>query len=58
MKLFRSLLLLSAITLLGSACVSRTTTRTPGLNDINKRIDPNTGQIIESKTIWFWQDDF
>jgi len=52
MKRLISLILLTCIVVLGSSCVSRTTERTPA------SLGAETGKIVETKTIWFWQDDF
>ena len=48
MKLFQSMLLLSVITLLSSACVSRTTTTEKGYGDDTE----------DTKIVWVWQEEF
>jgi hypothetical protein len=48
MKLYQSILLLSVITGLSSACVSRTTT-----------IEKGYGEDTEdTKLVWVWQEEF
>jgi hypothetical protein len=48
MKLIPSILLLSVITLLSSACVSRTTTTEKGYGD----------DTTNTKLVWVWQEEF
>jgi hypothetical protein len=48
MKLFNSIILLAAITLLNNACVSRTST--------SEKVYGNAA--TEKKTIWIWQDEY
>ena len=48
MKLFNSILLLAAISLLGSGCVSRTVTKGKGYG----------GDTTEKKIIWIWQKEY
>ena len=48
MKLFGSLALLAVISLLQTACVSRTTTVEKGFEN----------EVTEKKLIWIWQDEF
>ena len=63
MKLFRSVFLLSAITLLGSACISRTVMieheQRGEIPLKGKGYGSEThGELVEKKIIWFWQEDF
>ncbi len=62
MKLFRSILLLAVIVLLGSGCISRTTTidhqHRGDIPKGKKYGSKSSDELVEKKTIWFWQDDF
>ena len=48
MKYFYSLILLSVIILLGSSCVSRTTTSKRGYGN----------DFSEKETVWIWQKEY
>jgi len=52
MKIVRSIILLAIVSMLSSACVSRTTSTSPPLGT-NK-----DGKVLEKKVIWIWQDEF
>ena len=65
MKRIATILCLTAATSLLSGCVSRTVTREPqhrGATPTTKKkkkfgSDPHS-ELIEKKTVWFWQKDF
>lgn len=48
MKLFNSVVLLAILSLLGSGCVSRTTTSEKGYGE----------DTTEKKILWIWQDEY
>lgn len=50
--MIKKLLLLGVLLMTGSACVSRTITKEPGLKDAG--VKNNT----ETKIVWFWDKDF
>ena len=63
MKLSSPIILLAIIGLLGSGCVSRTTTLEPqhrgGTPSDEKTYgsDPHS-KLVEKRIIWIWQDEF
>ena len=48
MKLFNSIVLLAAVSLLNSACISRTVTTEKGFGK----------DKTEKKILWIWQDEY
>ncbi|MEN7973554.1 MAG: hypothetical protein ABFR47_06930 [Verrucomicrobiota bacterium] len=52
MKLFASILLLAIVSMLNTACISRTTTSDAPLGK------GKDGKVVEKKLIWVWQDEF
>ena len=63
MKRSSPVILLATITLLGSGCVSRTTTLEPQhrgdtLGDKKSYGSDPQSKVLEKKIVWIWQDEF
>lgn len=63
MNLFNSIILLSTVTVLSSACVSRTVSIEPQHRGEIPKKGKSYGSeaqdnVIEKKIIWIWQDEF
>lgn len=54
-----AILLFVAALSLGHGCVTRTTTRSPSLRErVGGERKSADGKIVETKTVWFWDDEY